>query len=237
MEHHQSSVIAPSGPAKPPLVPPKERIVNSTNLIIATTSGLFDTELLALAELIVGKSEWVESTPRPCFPDWISSEGKHSGKEIYGTAEKMILMYFMKMVEEQQPEMHDAIKTFRKHIKPLGKRNPIGLRPRLEDIKVWEEDGKERHNVAILNKREELRAAVDPIRASLGFPEELKFYETRSTREKYEYIMENLDTMISIMFMDSFDGPKSPEPKDAVPRISDRSMEKLIDNFMEKGRE
>jgi hypothetical protein len=207
------------------IIPPQTRIMNTTGLLIAMTTGLCNTDFLKLAELIAGRTEWRENEPRPCLRDWTSLENGHAGKNIEPLAEKIIVGDIGEMVKSQQPEAYALISELRKYLGPLDRRDyPL---PADDQIEIWEENGVMRHNVKILNKRDELTGLIDPIRRRAGFPERLAFRENEHTRAKYNYVMEHFDTMNSIIFMDSI-GPGPKNERDAVPRLSDDRLARLV---------
>jgi hypothetical protein len=206
-------------------IPPQIKIINTTDLLVATTSGLCGEHFWRLAELIAGRTELRDSGPRPCLPDWVSLENEHAGKKIGALADRLIVAYISKMVESQQPELHALIFELRKYIPQLDKRDYP--RPPEDQIKIWEENGVWKNNVKILNKQDELRDLVDPIRRRVGFSENLTFKENEETRASYNKIMKYFDTMNSIIFLDSY-GPGPKNERDAVPRLPDNRFAGVI---------
>jgi len=210
----------------PTLAPEAHKIINTTNLIVTMTSGLADAEFLSLAEFIVGPSEWFEATPRPCIAGWRSTMRESYEIEFGHLAQQLAGGYIMDMIKDQHKEASELIKEIRKYIRPLDKRSY----PRAPESKIecWaDEKGNFCHNVAILNKQDELISKIDPIRLRMGFPETLKFYENDKTRKSFDYIISHLDTMNSIIAMSDTSFPTQ-KPKDAIPRMEDKSMENLV---------
>ena len=210
---------------KPVLAP---AAISTTNLIIAMSSGLCGSDFLGVAELIVGPSEWFEPSPRPCIAGWRSVSVETYDVEFGRMAEQLAAHYVWNMVEDQHADAANLIAEIQKYIRPLDKR----MYPRMPEhrIKFWEdENGNLCHDIAILNKHDELTKKIDPIRARVGFPETLTFSENDKTRERQGWFIGHLKTMNAILDISGIvRTPPLPEPKDAIPRITDKTLAGVV---------
>ena len=209
---------------RPKLAPEAKITVNTTNLIIAMTSGLVGEDFFSLAKLIIGESKWREPEPRPCFAVWHSLA---KDAEIRGLIEKMTGAYIYGIIEDQHRDVAGLIKEIKKYVKPFNKWSF----PRLPEsqYKFWTDaNGNFCHNVAIVNKKDELVSKIDPIRKRVGFPETITFSENDKTRERFDWTMRHFEVADSIVAIDATPLPPEPEPKDAIPRIEDKSLENMV---------
>jgi hypothetical protein len=209
---------------KPILAPAEAKSIGTTDLLITMTSGIAGPEFLDVASLIVGRTAWHEPAPRPVVPEWVSTEPEFDGEALDGLPETIAISYMFEMVKNQQPDVYDLIMELRKYIPPLNKADYP--RPADRQIKIWDDRNAKdgfRHNVAIINAKDSIAAKIDPVRRRLGLPKTVKFQEDDQTRRAYNYMMENMEVMASIIGGDFMRAPNK-GAKVALPKTCDNRL-------------
>jgi hypothetical protein len=212
------------------IAPPERKTANTTNIIIAMTTGLSGPDFLALAELAVGKVHWHEPKPRPTNAVLMSV----SGIEFGHIAEVLTSACAWKILERQNADLAAAITELRKYLRPIDRR--AYPRPREEDIKFWvDENGVEHHNIDILHQYDKLYGIIDPIRRRLNLPESVGFRDDADAAEKRDWFNDRLTTMNSIIMMSSIGMPPK-QMRDAIPNIGDTKVARLVADAMKQSR-